>query len=82
MPDMTVEQKAEAFDAIVAARKSHIAAVENYNARRDLVRRERLRGNWQLNVDDEFAAVSRTQRELLRTVQDLSDNALISEIAG
>lgn len=82
MDDMTIEQKAEAFDVIVAARRSHIDAVEAYNARLDLVKNERLRGNWHLNVDDEFAAVSRAQRELIRVVQDLSDTALLSEIAG
>ncbi len=75
MSGMTLEQKAEAFDAIVSARKSHVDAVTAYNDRLTFVRAERKRGK-QLNVDAEFAAAGEAQRNLTRIVQDLADAAL------
>jgi hypothetical protein len=71
-----VDVKARAFDMIVAARKVHVDAVAAYNARLELVRAERLRGNWQLNTDQEFKATSEAQSSLFRIVKDLCDNAL------
>lgn len=75
MAGMTLEQKAEAFDAIVSARKSHVDAVTAYNDRLTFVRAERKRGK-QLNVDAEFTAAGEAQRNLTRIVQDLADAAL------
>lgn len=67
-----------AFDKIVAARKAYVDAVAAYNARLEIVRAERERGNW-LNVDPEYAAMSEAQSAFYRTVQELSDAALAEE---
>jgi rubrerythrin len=72
---MSVEEKAEAFDRIVVARKAHIDAVDAYNARLEFVRAERQRGNW-LNVDPEFAASTSAQKEFHRVVNETTDLAL------
>lgn len=76
MAGMTPEQKIEAFDAIVSARKSYVEAVTAYNDRLTLVRAERERGNWSMTVDPEYVAVKDAQRNLAEVVEDLSDAAL------
>jgi hypothetical protein len=81
MADMTLEQKAEAFDAIVSARKSHIDAVAVYNDRLAFIRSERERGNLRLNVDAEYRAMCDAQRHYFGVTEGLADTALNSENA-
>jgi hypothetical protein len=52
-----------------------IDASDTYNARLEIVKAERARGNW-LNIDPEYAALSEAQSAFYRTVQELSDAAL------
>lgn len=65
-----------AFDQIVAARKAHVDAVAAYNARLELVRAERERGNWHIKMDREYDVMSEAQSAFIRTVQELADAAL------
>lgn len=69
----------DAFDQIVAARKAHVDAVTAYNARLELVRAERERGNWHIKMDREYDVMSEAQSAFIRTVQELADAALTHE---
>ncbi|MDX1158405.1 hypothetical protein GOL34_25255 [Sinorhizobium medicae] len=72
-------ERAEAFGQVVAARKAHVDAVAAYNARLELVRAERERGNWQIKMDREYDAMSEAQSAFIRTVQKLADAALAAK---
>lgn len=77
-PDGELVRKAEAFDQIVAVRKRFVEATAAYNARLEFVKAERARGNWSIKLDREYEAVSEAQAAYYRTVQELSDRAVLS----
>lgn len=76
------DQQAEVrFAAIVAARKAHVDAVAAYNARREVVKGERERGNWFANADQEFSDMNKAQSEFIKTAQRIADAALVHPAA-
>lgn len=76
-----IRRKAHAFDKIVAARKAYVDATAIYNARLELVREERGRGNWAMKPDREYAVMGEAQSIWHRTAQELADAALSVERA-
>lgn len=79
-PQTTVDAagKAAAFDRIVEARKTYVDAVDTYNARLEIVRAERQRGNW-LTVDPEYTKSTEAQKAFWQITQELADAALKSK---
>lgn len=73
------EERAAAFDKIVAARKAHIDTVNAYNARLIVIRAERERGTRGLNTDHEYREMSEAARVVDRLVRELADAALERE---
>lgn len=79
-PSQHLWGKADAFDRIVAAQKTVIETVSNYNGRLEIVRAERDRGNWSMNVDAEYHAMSDAKSDFTRTVQ-VETSAAIAALA-
>ncbi|MDO3431212.1 hypothetical protein QWJ46_00795 [Rhizobium sp. CBN3] len=72
----STEEKAAAFDKIVAAHKRHVDAVSAYNQRLKVARAERECGDWSTKLDAEYSAMSDAQSGFIGTCQDLADLAL------
>jgi hypothetical protein len=75
-PPSAEKQPASEVERLAAARKKHVDAVNEYNARVKLAKAEFARGNYSMRVHDEYRAMSDAQSEFIRVAQEVADAAL------